>query len=1234
MPQQQGSSMSETKSSQRFHSLNAEQVEVLHQVLSEAVPIHGRGNFPTLELRPRDIIIAVRARLQKQGISVRDVRLNGSTASHVLVRDNGTSYKDLDIIFGVELPSQEEFQVIKESVLGCLLDCLPAGVNRERISSATMKEAYVQKMVKVFNEHDKWSLISLSNNSGKNLELKFVSSLRRQFEFSVDSFQIILDRLLESYIQEESQHKNNSIEQVAENENKDSPTMLKQATAPDTEKSTDEDLSGIEGAQISQTQQRDHVHEKESQTDTSQQTEHSTQTKHFTVETDEKEKAPAELKDVSGHSENSVEADFSGQSYLNLSSEKKLSSEKSEPPTQIELRHEPELLDERKCSAKVEQSEPTQPCDGRRPARSNHEELSLQKEASDHTKPPDEEKNLAQMEPSESPKTADEPQTESLNLAEDTHSTENSDKTELTQCYSEDQRSNEKDKTQHVSAPDSSTSSQAKIKTQLVDEGTVETDEQILTEGKNDREICERTEEISASEAKTTENTEGMDLSCPTSSLTLHSTPPVSTHTQETHSKLHTDNSENTLDAISPPDTQDIIPAPPSLVSDKKTSSSPQACKASERLSHMVVLKHSSPKPPRRMCRKITPSPVSESETVTSTYLDQNPCPSPKTEITLTLKLAAPSSAPPATPTIIIQSKTSAGPAPIPSSNLDLTSDPNPGIDTVSTSAPTSALPQEPSSSRLTAEGETNIPSQKETQTSRVAVDGQSQSSPRELVSATKQSEHLDSVDTFILHTDACSSNAQEPAHTSQAELSDGDKNRELRTKLMNLNEPNGSPQEPTLSPPSSSHCVTPPVSCLTPPLLSLSPPCFTPSGPCLSPPPCLTPPSHCLTSPVLSSVGTAASFSSPPLSFSPTSSCLSSPSYLTPPMLSLSPPPLCITPPSPCLSPPLLCLTAPAESEGLVPQVSSDMEPLILNSDTEEQIKEASSQPGAPLLQLGGKTEHDYISSLPLVSEPVSFPIAIPSSTSNTLPHSQPGCPEESPPPIADEASKSVPENKEAPKVTVDMPEQCNAPKASGSVPAVEVLAESMYGDFEAAMNHLRYRLIATRNPEEIRGGGLLKYSNLLVRDYRPASETQIKTLERYMCSRFFIDFPDVQEQQRKILSYLKNHFIGEERSKYQYLMTLRRVVDDSTVCLMGHERRQTLNMITVLALKVLGEQNIIPNTDHVTCFYQPAPYLAEHSAPYLTEPSYCSYYIPQGGSTLLYQPYPLHLHTQTGLV
>ncbi|XP_053487607.1 terminal nucleotidyltransferase 5C [Ictalurus furcatus] len=202
----------------------------------------------------------------------------------------------------------------------------------------------------------------------------------------------------------------------------------------------------------------------------------------------------------------------------------------------------------------------------------------------------------------------------------------------------------------------------------------------------------------------------------------------------------------------------------------------------------------------------------------------------------------------------------------------------------------------------------------------------------------------------------------------------------------------------------------------------------------------------------------------------------------------------------------------------------------------------------------------------------------------------------------------------------------QLKEKEQEASIPSVTVVAESMYGDFEQAMDHLRYRLIATRNPEEIRGGGLLKYSNLLVRDFKPASETEIKTLERYMCSRFFIDFPDVNEQQRKIESYLRNHFIGEEKSKYDYLMTLRRVVNESTVCLMGHERRQTLNMITILALKVLGEQNIIPNTNNVTCFYQPAPYMADHN--------FSNYYIANGQSPIIYHPYPLHIHMQTGLV
>uniref|UniRef100_A0A4W6FJJ7 polynucleotide adenylyltransferase n=1 Tax=Lates calcarifer TaxID=8187 RepID=A0A4W6FJJ7_LATCA len=218
---------------------------------------------------------------------------------------------------------------------------------------------------------------------------------------------------------------------------------------------------------------------------------------------------------------------------------------------------------------------------------------------------------------------------------------------------------------------------------------------------------------------------------------------------------------------------------------------------------------------------------------------------------------------------------------------------------------------------------------------------------------------------------------------------------------------------------------------------------------------------------------------------------------------------------------------------------------------------------------------------------------------------------------------------DEQKPELMDSVPNSCGSSSWAGAAgePTITVEAECMYGDFEQAIDHLRHRLIATHNPEEIRGGGLLKYSDLLVRNFRPASETEIKSLERYMCSRFFIDFPDVSEQQRKIEAYLQCHFIGnEETSKYDYLMTLRRVIDESTVCLMGHERRQTLNMITVLALRVLGEQNAIPNTANVTCFYQPAPYM--------TEPIYSSYFITQAQPPLVYHPYPLHVHMQTGLV
>ncbi|CAL9707340.1 unnamed protein product [Knipowitschia caucasica] len=1091
MPQQQGNSMSEAKPSQRFHSLNAEQVDVLHQVLSDVVPIHGRGNFPTLELRPRDIIIAVRARLQLHGILVRDVRLNGSTASHVLVRDNGTSYKDLDVIFGVELPTQEEFQVIKEAVLGCLLDCLPLGVNKERISSATMKEAYVQKMVKVFNEHDRWSLISLSNNSGKNLELKFVSSLRRQFEFSVDSFQIILDRLLESYMAQDLQRKAKDIdlrEHQGDNQAKQTGAFPKQD----------------EMEKTSQTARTERVHEKESQTEFSLQNDTLDQTKDSQIQKKEKlgQELPVELKDIAEHSGNVTPG---LQTTSNEVSEQAEEAEKTQS----------EILDKTECQKMAEHSVQVCSCDDREALCSN-QELCVQKETSNHSKEAEITEKNGQF---ELPENLDK---SGGDLAQETLGNGHSDEGK---CSNSERKEDEN--TTSTTEAEMSSNAKAELHTDEAKRAVErETGEKIRTETGDDSRENETNDGL-ASEAQH-KNEASSDSSCTALSNLFQSTSEAlenpCTHLLEIADK-----------------TQDTLPAPPGLLLiDKKSS------KASERLSYMVVLKHSSPKPPRRMCRKVHPSSVLQTESAPTASTDPSPCPSPEPEENLTSDKPILDSPNAETSTAYENAEPS----------VELTSSPNDST--------------ESSSSEIVCEKELQ------------------NTEPNAITSMESATIQLDPTD---LSEENCTEIHNPVENTSDDVLSDDVKLQEIQIDV-------GEAEDPPL------------VSCLAPPVLSFSAPCFTPSSPpSLSPPPCQTPPSLCI-----NTMSPSTSFSSAPMSFSPTSSCLSSPPYLTPPMLSLSPPPT-------CLSPPLLCLTPPVDSADLVvAQVSADEDlPLILDS-SEQYLKEPATQQ-APLLDTVDEKE-DYISALPQGSKPVSFPITIPNAASNVLPQSVD--PEESavaaPPvavaPVVTQESKKVSQNI-TPKLCLD---------SIGSAPDVEVLAESMYGDFEAAMDHLRYRLIATRNPEEIRGGGLLKYSNLLVRDYRPASETQIKTLERYMCSRFFIDFPDVQEQQRKILSYLKNHFIGEERSKYQYLMTLRRVVDDSTVCLMGHERRQTLNMITVLALKVLGEQNIIPNTDHVTCFYQPAPYI--------TEPSYCSYYIPQGGSALLYQPYPLHLHSQTGLV
>ncbi|KAE9553336.1 hypothetical protein FO519_003449 [Halicephalobus sp. NKZ332] len=197
LPKAECCSTSYASPSSNVTELNSKQIDRLRSVLSESVEIHGRENFPTLEIALHDLIGRVRKQLGLAGVNLKCVKLNGGAASFVLANEQ-FQYCDLDLIFPISLSREEDFDKVRDAVFDSLLSLMPVQVSKSNICADTLKDVYISKMVKVCNEEDKWSLFSLHNDYGKCIELKFVDKMRRQFEFSVDSFQITLDKLLDN----------------------------------------------------------------------------------------------------------------------------------------------------------------------------------------------------------------------------------------------------------------------------------------------------------------------------------------------------------------------------------------------------------------------------------------------------------------------------------------------------------------------------------------------------------------------------------------------------------------------------------------------------------------------------------------------------------------------------------------------------------------------------------------------------------------------------------------------------------------------------------------------------------------------------------------------------------------------------------------------------------------------------------------------------------------------------
>lgn len=290
---------------QRFGILSPHQFYKLQHILLTPVSIGGTDpRFPTLVIKPFELIQKIKRILKRNHVPVRAVKMNGSTAGYVLQdpvqsekkrentcenyqlvaesqsilpqaeispretiencdsnsesstspgsylsesetdfasgtdsgsdnsepeltqnfselntddsnNNNNSTYNaksftptDLDIIFEVDLNSYIDYQSVKSAVLRAIYEFYPPQSKTDSLTLSSIEAHYIPRKKKIWQDQgtgDKWSLLSLHNAEGKNIDLKFISRLKRSFEFSVDSFQIYLDVLCD-YLSEEYTH--------------------------------------------------------------------------------------------------------------------------------------------------------------------------------------------------------------------------------------------------------------------------------------------------------------------------------------------------------------------------------------------------------------------------------------------------------------------------------------------------------------------------------------------------------------------------------------------------------------------------------------------------------------------------------------------------------------------------------------------------------------------------------------------------------------------------------------------------------------------------------------------------------------------------------------------------------------------------------------------------------------------------------------------------------------------